>query len=226
MVRARDPDDLDPFRHRRSKHWRLPKWLVPAIILLLVGGGLLTYFLQGPSIGTRNFDRKILAVVLPPPPPPPPKEKPPEPPKQMQEAKAEPTPTPPTPEPQANDALSAREGPGTNSFGLAAGNGGGTRIGGGVGGDPFMAYAMIIQSDIRRALQVDPKLRSIAYSMKIEVKVSPDGAIQDVSFDEASRTDPERDAAIKRVLASLILSRKPPEGLPRIKLQLASRSSF
>lgn len=226
MARARDPNDLDPFRRR--KHMRLPKWLVPAIIVLLAGGALLTYFLQGPSIGTRNFDRKILAVVLPPPPPPPPppKEKPPEPPKPMQETKADvtpPTPTPPAPD--ANDALSAREGPAAGNFGLAVGNGGGTRIGGGVGGDPFMAYVSIIQSDIRRAMQADPKLRSLTYAVRVMLKISPDGAIQDVAFENDDGTS-ERDTIIKRVLASLTLSRKPPEGLPPIKLQLASRSSF
>lgn len=225
---SRDQNDLDPFRHKRKKHLRLPRWTVPALIIVLILGAVIVYFLQGPTIGTRNIERKMLAVVLPPPPPPPPppKEKPPEPPKPIQETKAEvtpPTPTPPTP--QANDALSAREGPAAGNFGLAVGNGGGTRIGGGTGGDAFMAYVSIVQREVRTAMQSDPKLKDATFAVKVTVKVNADGAIQDVSFDGDDGTS-EREQAIKKLLSALTLSQKPPSGLPPVRLALSSRSSF
>jgi membrane protein involved in colicin uptake len=140
----------------------------------------------------------------------------------VQETKADvtpPTPTPPTPD--ANDALSAREGPAANNFGLAVGNGGGTRIGGGTGGDAFMAYVSVVQSEVRKAIENDPTLKRATYSVRVMLKISADGVIQDIELTDPDG-DEDRDAVIKKILASMTFSRKPPSGLPPVRLQLAS----
>ena len=116
-------------------------------LLAGVGVGLavaLIYnMLSWEAITERPNEIKTTQVILPPPPPPPPPEpkpveQPPEP--TIAPPIEQPVDTPPPPD-QANhdpapgdNALTAREGAGPSNYGLAAGDGSGTRIGGPVAG--------------------------------------------------------------------------------------------
>lgn len=222
---AADPFDDVPYRRRK----RPPRWIGPAILGLIVLGVVALLVLRGPQIGVRANDQKVISVVLPPPPPPPPpppvEPKPPEPkpeitpPKPTPETPPPPTQAPPQAAPDAS-ALTAREGAGPSNYGLQQGNGGGTRIGGPPASNAgaFLAYADVAMADIRRTAQADPKLAG-RYSVKIAVQVDADGHIVNLRILGGSG-DLKRDAELQQRLAGLQLSKRPPDGLPVMRIQL------
>ncbi len=137
--------------------------------------------------GTASTKREVAAtpmLMLPPPPPPPPEpEKLPEPePEKVQpEAPPEPTPSPqeapsdsPTPSPDAGDPISMNGDAqaGTDSFGIAAGRGGGsTGSGGGTG-----SYAGYIANGLQQAFARDPRTRTLAFQeIRINLWLDADG---------------------------------------------------
>lgn len=234
MTAAAYPDETLDFGHRRRRRGaRGSSWLVASGIALAMV--LAAAFLwRGVTVTDRPNDDKVVKVVLPPPPPPPPPpeikpvEKPPEPKPMPLDQPVTDTPPPPTPDAQpapGDSALTAREGAGPSNYGLAVGNGGGTRIGGkpGGGGDGFAAYAQVALTDIRRAVQGDATLSRGRYTVRLKVSVTPDGRIADVRLIDRSGDD-RRDAAIERRLAGLLLSQRPPQGLPVMRIELNTRS--
>jgi protein TonB len=215
----------EPGRARR-KH--LPAWVAPAVLIVAALGIVAFFWLQGPTITERDAERKTLNVVLPPPPPPPPEvkpeEKPPEPkPVPMDEPQPE-TPPPPQPQPQdaaptsSNDALTAREGAGPSNYGLAKGDGGGSRIGGAPGpaGNGFAAYAERVRAEAYRVASGNPSLQGRYNMPEVRVWVNGDGRIARVEI-VAGSGDRRRDAALERALVGLQLSQRPPAGLPYIR---------
>ncbi|MEG3086717.1 energy transducer TonB family protein [Sphingomonas sp. PB4P5] len=206
------------------------------VVLGIVLALALAYMLAGRvTVSERPNEMKTTTVILPPPPPPPPpepkpQEKPPEPKPMPLDQPVVDTPPPPTPDAQpvaGDSALTAREGAGPSNYGLAVGNGGGTRIGGkvggGTGGNGFGAYANIAVTDIRRAAQSDAALSRGRYSVRLLVTVDADGRITGVRLIDGSG-DTRRDAAIERRLTGLQLSQRPPQGLPAMRIQLNTRS--
>ncbi len=206
---------------------------------LLIGGGvvglgLIALFLwPSQQITLRPHDMKTTQVVLPPPPPPPPPE--------QQPVEQPPTPkemppldqpkdTPPPPQPsndpiQGDSALTAREGAGPSNYGLARGNGSGTTIGtrAGSGGDNgFGAYASLATAAIRLAAQSDRELARGRYTIRLTVSVDAEGRITDVRVVDGSG-DSRRDDKLRQVLSGLQLSRRPPPGLPVMRIELNSR---
>ena len=182
----------------------------------------------------RPNEMKTTTVMLPPPPPPPP------PPKEQEVAPPEPTvappldqpveaPTPPTPDAPSSDpapgdnALTAREGAGPSNYGLAAGDGSGTRIGGrpgGSGGNAFAAYGQIAVSDIRRAAQADRELNRGRYRIEeIEIAVGADGRITRVRVLRGG--DERRNARLSTLLLGLQLSQRPPAGMPSMRVSMS-----
>ncbi|MGH6612753.1 TonB-dependent receptor [Sphingomonas sp.] len=225
-------DGMDFGHRRRTRGRRGARWLVVAG-LALAGLIVAVTFLRGITVTERPNEMKTTRVILPPPPPPPPppevkpEEKPPEPKPAPIEQPVTETPPPPTPDAapdQGNNALTAREGAGPSNYGLAVGNGGGTRIGGKTGGnDGFAAYASIALADIRRAAQGDAALSRGRYTVRLVVGVSSDGRIQQVNIVDGSG-DTRRDAAIERRLMGLQLSRRPPAGLPVMRIEFNTRN--
>lgn len=224
----RDPAQPGAFGGSRRKRSPVTFGRVLVVIGLLLAIALI-YMLAGRvTVSDRPNETKTTTVVLPPPPPPPPPpetqpvEKPPEP-KPMPLEQPTDTPPPPTPDAQptqGDSALTAREGAGPSNYGLARGDGGGTRIGGRPGGsDGFAAYANVAMSDIRRAVQTDPLLARGRYAVRLMVAVSPDGRITDVRL-LSGTGDAKRDAAIERRLSGLQLSQRPPAGLPVMRIEL------
>jgi outer membrane biosynthesis protein TonB len=225
-------DGMD-FGHRRRRHSRHgARWLAAGGLALAALIVAVTFF-RGQTISDRPGEDKIVKVVLPPPPPPPPppevipEETPPEPRPTPIEQPLTDTPPPPTPDAQptqGTDALTARTGAGPSNYGLAVGDGGGTRIGGRAGGsDGFAAYANIALAGIRQATQSDAALAKGRYTVRLLVTVSPEGRIQRVSVIDGSG-DRRRDAAIERRLMGLQLSQRPPAGLPAMRIELNARA--
>lgn len=219
---------LEP-RHRQPRH--------PLLTPLLVAGGiaaalLALWFFQAETVTERPNDMKTTRVILPPPPPPPPPEP------IEREAPPEPTPAPPLEQPQeappppeaasepvaGDSALTAREGAGPSNYGLRVGDGSGTRIGTRAGGDNgFAAYAGVALSAIRLAAQSDRELARGRYIARLLVTVDPAGRITDVHVIDGSG-DSRRDARLRQVLTGLQLSRRPPAGLPAMRIELNAGS--
>ena len=206
--------------------------------LIVIGVGLilvLGYMFWGrETVSERPNEVKTTRVILPPPPPPPPPEpqeveQPPEP--VDAPPIEEPVDTPPPPDQsQSSDAtlgdnaLTAREGAGPSNYGLAGGDGGGTRIGGrpGGSGNGFAAYANVALADIRAAAQRDEDLSRGRYSVQLAVSVDAAGRITNVRV--LSGGSDRRNARIREVLTGLQLSQRPPDGLPVMRIELNARS--
>ena len=227
MTYAFMADDPPPPPRRRRINWPV----IGAVAVLAVV--LAATFLRPASVSERQRDDKTVRVVLPPPPPPPP---PPE--VKPQEKPTEPTPTPldqpvedtpPPPdapsEPTVGDsALTAREGVGPSSYGLARGDGSGTRIGGRPGGDGgFGAYGELTRREVTQAVQGERDLSRGRYSAQLAVTVDVEGRITSVRLLRGTG-DARRDAALQRALTGLKLSRRPPDGLPVMRIELNARS--
>lgn len=227
MTYAYLADDPPPPPRRRRINWPV----VGAVAVL--AAVLAATFLRPASVSERQREDKTVRVVLPPPPPPPP------PPEVVQEKPPEPTPTPmdqpveaapPPPdapsEPTVGDsALTAREGAGPSNYGLARGDGSGTRIGGRPGGGDggFGAYGELSRREVTQAVQGERDLSRGRYSAQLAVTVDAEGRITSVRL-LRSTGDARRDAALQRALTGLKLSRRPPDGLPVMRIELNARS--
>lgn len=208
-------------------------------VLTVVGAGLVIAvvynMLSWQSVSDRPNETKTTQVILPPPPPPPPPPKP-----EVVEQPPEPTIAPPIeqpldtpPPPQANNdpapgdsALTAREGAGPSNYGLARGDGSGTRIGGrpGGSGDGFAAYGELARREISSAVQRGGRdLNRGSYSVQLVVAVDSDGRITQARVQRGSG-DARRDDAIQRLLIGHQLSQRPPAGLPVMRLEINARS--
>lgn len=222
-----DPDE-GPRRGRRKP---LNLGAILAVAAVALAAVLALTLLRGESVSERRSDMKTTRVILPPPPPPPPPEPKPQdkPPEPKPTPVEQPTNAPPPPTPQAepapgDSALSAREGAGPSNYGLAVGDGGGTRIGGKTGsGDAFAAYANVALAGVRQAAQGDRELSRGRYTVALAVQVSPDGRITAVRLINPTG-DARRDARLIAALTGLQLSQRPPAGLPTMRIELNARS--
>ncbi len=227
MTYAFMADDPPPPRRRRRINWPV----VGAVAVL--AAVLAATFLRPASVSERQREDKTVRVVLPPPPPPPPppevaQEKPPEPtPTPMDQPVADTPPPPDAPsEPTVGDsALTAREGAGPSNYGLARGDGSGTRIGGRPGGGDggFGAYGELTRREVTQAVQGERDLSRGRYSAQLAVTVDTEGRITSVRLLRGTG-DARRDAALQRALTGLRLSRRPPDGLPVMRIELNARS--
>ncbi|MEN5169269.1 TonB C-terminal domain-containing protein [Brevundimonas pondensis] len=227
MTYAFMADDPPPPRRRRRINWPV----VGAVAVL--AAVLAATFLRPASVSERQREDKTVRVVLPPPPPPPPppevaQEKPPEPTPTPMDQPVEDTPPPPDApsEPTVGDsALTAREGAGPSNYGLARGDGSGTRIGGRPGGGDggFGAYGELTRREVTQAVQGERDLSRGRYSAQLAVTVDTEGRITSVRLLRGTG-DARRDAALQRALTGLRLSRRPPDGLPVMRIELNARS--
>lgn len=228
MTYAFMADGPPPPRRRRRISWPV----VGAVVVLATI--LAATFLRPASVSERQREDKTVRVVLPPPPPPPPppevkpQEKPPEPTPTPLDQPVEDTPPPPDApsEPTLGDsALTAREGAGPSNYGLARGDGSGTRIGGRPGGGDggFGAYGELTRREVTQAVQGERDLSRGRYSAQLAVTVDAEGRITSVRLLRGTG-DARRDAALQRALTGLRLSRRPPDGLPVMRIELNARS--
>jgi periplasmic protein TonB len=228
MTYAFMADEPPPPRRRSRISW--PVVIVVGVLAVIVA----VTFLRPSTVSERQREDKTVRVVLPPPPPPPPppevkpQEKPPEPKPTPMEQPVDNTPPPPDAPAQptvGDSALSAREGAGPSNYGLAVGDGSGTRIGGRPGGGEggFGAYASQTTSAIRQWVQADAMLARGSYTARLMVTVSPEGRIVSARLLN-STGDAARDARLQERVVGLQLPQKPPAGLPVMRIELNARA--
>lgn len=229
MTYAFMADDPPPPRRRSKVSW--PVVAVAGVLAVI----LAVTFLRPSTVSERQRDDKTVRVVLPPPPPPPPPpevkpvEQPPEPkPTPMDQPidQAPPPPDAPAQPTVGDSALTAREGAGPSNYGLASGDGSGTRIGGRPGGGDggFGAYANVALAGVRQAAQADRELSRARFTARLAVTVGPDGRIANVRL-VSSTGDARRDARLIQVLTGVQLSQRPPPGLPVMRIELNARAA-
>ncbi len=202
-------DDPPPPRRRSG----LSFGAVVAIAVAVLAALLALTLLRGATVREHRGDMKTTRVVLPPPPPippPPPKPdvKPPEPKPTPLEQPTDAPPPPSAPAPAAPaapgaDALTAREGAGPSSYGLAIGDGSGSRGGGRVGsfgGVNRAAYASYLEGEFRRAWESDKALRSSALKARVRVWIDASGKITRVEADGSERAQAIQAALIGRTV--------------------------
>ncbi len=228
MTYAFMADEPPPPRRRSKISW--PVVIVVGVLAVIVA----VTFLRPSTVSERQREDKTVRVVLPPPPPPPP---PPEVKPQEQPPEPKPTPmdqpvdqAPPPPDAPAqptlgDSALTAREGAGPSNYGLAVGDGSGTRIGGRPGGGDggFGAYANLAHGAIRQWVQADAVLARGSYTARLMVTVSPEGRIVWARLLN-STGDAARDARLQERVVGLQLPQKPPAGLPVMRIELNARA--
>ena len=161
----------------------------------------------------------------PPPPTPPPTPPPPQPEQPKEETKqefVEETKPEAAPEPESapDDAPLGTnlEGPGSDSFGLAKGGGGGmiggTGKGKGGGGSKYGLYAGQVQSRVADALRGHKKTRSASMSVKVRIWVDSTGRITNAKLSGSSGDAAVDRAICDEILTGLQLQSPPPEGMP------------
>ena len=223
------PDGLDGLGGPRRRRSPITLGRVVAAGGIALALFVIWTFISAQIVTERPNEMKTTTVILPPPPPPPPPEpKPVEPPPEPTAAPPVEQPVDTPPPPQANSdpapgdsALTAREGAGPSNYGLAVGDGGGTRIGGrpGGSGDAFRAYASVAQSCIQRAAQADRDLTRGRYRAELMVTMTAGGRVANARI---SGVDDQRSARIRGVLNSL-QCQAPPAGLPAMRLEINTR---
>lgn len=223
---------MSPFRKDRrsgprdSSNWT-PRLIAAAVALAAVGAGIWFW----PAGGDVRPERVVQQITLiePPPPPPPEPEDPimeeepeivePTDEPQIQEDVEQPSETP-SDAPPAPSSLAAgldrAADAGSDSFRLAAGQGGGLfGRGGGGGGGTWGAY---VETHIRRALQRDSRTRSAQGVLRVSVSIDDAGRFGSVRL-RSSTGDANLDAAIREVLANLPpLSRSRPAGVDAVTI--------
>ncbi|WP_137861295.1 MULTISPECIES: TonB-dependent receptor [unclassified Sphingomonas] len=214
------PKDFEAFEDRAPIREALP--YVVGLLLL----GALAWFVYSQITAVRGVrvnedSRSVVDVVpLPPPPPPPPppelKEKPPEPTEQPQPSPAE-APKTPQQQPQAAPVtIAAPAQAGTDSFGLAAGNGGGigapgsggTCLGTNCGAKPAAGggmgeglYRRYLSSALEDRVRADERLSRLVFSADLSLTVTTDGRVTGVRLLEVRGGNDEE--GMKRLAALL-----------------------
>lgn len=222
-----------PFDDEDDEPGFFQKFRIPiiALVCIAIGGGVWFAFFNKAEKPKKKSSSVSLVTIMPPPPPPPPTPPPTPPPEQPEETKPEETKqefveetmpdAAPEPESAPEEAPMGTnlEGPGSDSFGLAKGGGGGMigglgKSGGGGGGSKYGLYAGQVQSRVAEALRTHKKTRSAKLSVKVRVWADATGRITRATI-SGTTGDPATDRAIcDEILTGLTLQRPPPEGMP------------
>lgn len=210
---------MSPSPKTRRSSWT-PRLIAGAVLLAAVGLGIWFWPSAGP-VTPERFIQEITLVEPPPPPPPEPEEpimeeepeiiEPTEEP-QVQEDVSQPSETPSEAPATSSEAagLDRPADAGSDSFRLAAGQGGGLFGRGGGGGGSWGGY---VETHIRRALQRDPRTRSAQGFIRVSVVIDDNGRFGSARL-RSSTGDAELDAAVRQVLANLSpLGRGRPPGV-------------
>lgn len=179
--------------------------------------GLITWLFVG--MGGEDVEPKQQVVQVQVFRPPPPEQEPPPPPEEIEQEEVdvpEPEALPDVPDmpdmpPAESLGLDAEGVAGSDAFGLAARQGG---RGIGEGGDANRWYAGQVDNRIRDLLARKDEARKGDYDRTVLLWIGIDGTLQDYRFLDSSG-DPEVDAALDQVIASLGPLPKPPVGMPQ-----------
>ena len=207
---------------KRDRIVRIVRIGAPLALVLVVG--LAVWRLANDTGAQRREVPPTPVVALTPPPPPPPAPpKPPEPQKTVETPVPSPAPKAESPKVEAPQQLTINGPPqaGGDSFGVAAGSGGGTTIGGdpngsgGVGGDfGEAAYRRFLSTALQQAIQSDDRASRLSFTAQVRVWIAPDGRISNVAVARSSG-DTRTDRTLIAALMSAGRLEEPPP--PNIK---------
>jgi TonB family protein len=198
--------------------WRRWRGRIVAVVLLLAAAWLV-WMLAGHEVGVRRAAPRIATITPLPPPPPPPKEKPPEP-KKAEEVKQDvPKPAEPVKPVQAPKAPDlARQitinGPaqaGNDAFNIGAGEGGGM-VGSGGSGIGGGSYEQYLSYALQEAVQRDDRTRRLVFDVRVNLWLSPEGAVTRVQWIRPSGVQ-STDQALLDVLRGVRIDTPPPASL-------------
>lgn len=205
-------------------------FVVGVLLILALAWFIYTQWTSVGGVKVEAPSPQIVSMVPPPPPPPPPPpeptEKPPEPTEQPQPSPVE---APKAPQQQAAPvSINAPAQAGTDSFGLAAGNGAGigspsstgtclgTNCGAGAGGNGMSEsfYRRYLSSALQDRVQNDDKLSRLVFSADFTLSVTSDGRVSGVQLlDARGRSDDETMRKLAAILAAVQGLDPPPQAM-------------
>jgi TonB family protein len=223
-----------PVKHKKPADLNPRRWLGPVIGVAVVAAvvALLWHLLHDTAATRREVNGPPMVMVPPPPPPPPPEpEKLPEPtPEKVQPEVREPEPTPaeapkddspPSPSKDLGDpvTMDSAAQAGTDSFGIAAGRGGGTTGGGGLGSGSYSQY---LSNAFQQNFSRDPRTRQLAFeSILLDVWVDDEGSVTKIRLAKGTG-NPKSDEVVLAVFNDFKMDEKPPSFL-RLPVQISIR---
>ena len=115
--------------------------------------------------------------------------------------------------PEAAPITTNIAGHGPDTFGLKAGNGSGSYLGGGQRRSQFGWYAAQVQSTIGDVLRKNPHMRSANFGLQVRIWSDLTGRVTRAKLMSVSN-DPSVDEAIQQSLTGIQLKVAPPVGMP------------
>jgi len=209
------PPENNPGKKGHKRDYRVA--VIVAVAVLAAGYGIASVIGGDHTPRKRVMDTVALRLV--PPPPPPKQEPPPPPPKLVEKQKIDPpidkpeTPKPQDAPPPGPLALDAKGGAGSDSFGLGGKQGGADYTGG--GGTPYGHYAILMQSQIKRALAEYQKLAGVKYSGTVRIHLTANGGISSVEILRMN-SDSDVSSLVQQAIATMSsFSEAPPGEMPK-----------
>ncbi|MGC1550920.1 MAG: energy transducer TonB [Rhodanobacter sp.] len=190
------------------------------VIVVLLAAAWLIWMLASDQVGTRRSAPRI-ATITPLPPPPPPKEKPPEP-KKVEETKQDiPKPAEPlkpveapkqAPDVAKQITINGPAQAGNDSFNIGAGEGGGMVGSGGGTGTGGGSYEQYLSYALQEAIQHDDRTRRLVFEVRVNLWLSPEGAVTRAELINSSGAQ-ATDHALIDVLRGVHIDTPPPPSL-------------
>jgi len=191
------------------------------VVVVLLAAAVLLWMLAGHQVGMRRSAPRIATITPLPPPPPPPKEKPPEP-KKIEETKQDiPKPAEPlkpveapkqAPDVAKQITINGPAQAGNDSFNIGAGEGGGMVGSGGGTGTGGGSYEQYLSYALQEAIQHDDRTRRLVFEVRVNLWLSPEGAVTRAELINSSGA-PVTDRALIDVLRGVHIDTPPPPNL-------------
>jgi TonB family protein len=191
------------------------------VVVVLLAAASLIWMLAGHQVGMRRSAPRIATITPLPPPPPPPKEKPPEP-KKIEETKQDiPKPAEPlkpveapkqAPDVAKQITINGPAQAGNDSFNIGAGEGGGMVGSGGGTGTGGGSYEQYLSYALQEAIQHDDRTRRLVFEVRVNLWLSPEGAVTRAELINSSGA-PVTDRALIDVLRGVHIDTPPPPNL-------------
>ncbi|HUA81759.1 MAG TPA: TonB family protein [Dyella sp.] len=206
--------------YHEPTRWRRWRGRIVAVVVLLAAAWLV-WMLAGHEVGVRRSAPRIATITPLPPPPPPPKEKPPEP-KKVEETKQDiPKPAEPlkpveapkqAPDVAKQITINGPAQAGNDAFNIGAGEGGGMVGSGGGNGVGGASYEQYLSYALQEAVQHDDRTRRLVFDVRINLWLSPDGAVMRAQLIKPSGAQ-ATDQALLDVLRGVRIDTPPPPNL-------------
>jgi len=207
------PPENKPGKKGHKRDYRVA--LIVGVVVLAASYGIASVISGDHTPRKRVMDTVALKLIAPPPPPP--KQEPPPPPKLVEKQKIDPpidkpeAPKPVDAPPPGPLALDAKGGAGSDSFGLGGKQGGADYAGG--GGTRYGHYSILMQSQVKRALNDYQKLAGAKYHGTVRIHLTASGAIASVEVLRMT-SDTDVNGLVQQALSTISFSEAPPADMP------------